>query len=234
MQIAITPTDQAVELHNDGTWKYSIPKERSIDKLKAMVQPKEAVDMFSGLFDRLGVHIKDTDRKITCVHKGERIEFEEGIDPNMIDFCVEIYSYQIDRVVDAVANEYKDDLARFRLLIEFFPVSNIGRRNALNNPMLSNPIFRWLIRGKNLVHIYFPSPDREQEKDATFTLIFVNGRWCIARGLIGEPNRVFRVSIDDLFDLQRHIYKGISDSNLSNLFQMAKWYKEWRKKVEVH
>ena len=71
----------------------------SLEQWRAAMQPPQVVAFFEGLFERAGVRITDSGESFTCIHRGDRIEFEEGLDEDRVDFTVEITSEQAQRMV---------------------------------------------------------------------------------------------------------------------------------------
>lgn len=233
MKIAMTSTNQPIALNNDGTWQYLKASGSCLEKMQQMEQPESVVKFFSDLFDRLGIYIVDSTEKFTCIDCGDRIEFEDGIDEDKVDFCVSLYSFQIDRFIADVGAGYSDPLAHFRLVKEFFRMPSHDKKSLLNSPLLNNSAFRKLIHSKNLLHVHLISPDKNAEDDATFTLFFVKGNWNLTQGLVGEPERVFRLSADDALELNRRMFSASRDKKITALPELAKWYINWRERVEV-
>ena len=233
MQRVITPDQKVVVLNEDGTWKYSSPVGSMLEKLKSLALSANIVEMFKGLFERLGVQVIDTGEAFTCIHHGNRIEFASGVKETEVDFIVKVYAFQLERLAEQVSKGHIDEVEQFRIARELFSSVSVGKANILNNPLMSNSVLRRVIRGKNLVHVHLLSPDLKQEENATFTLIYINERWLAIRGLHGEPKRVFRVSVTDATDLQKHLLAGMKARKMSEWGKIAKWYIEWRKKVEA-
>jgi len=232
MQYVKTADDKIVELHKDGTWRYSESHGPSLKRLQDVTQSPDVVNLVKGLFSKIGVRVIDTNEEFTCTHTGEQLEFKEGVNKKDIEFYLDVNAYQIDGVLRNMAEGYHTELARFYLIREFFLSSQAGKRNSLNNPLVSNLILRFIIKGKNIVHCYLKSPDPRREKDITYTLFHLNGHWNIAHGLCGEPKRILDVSVEDAFDLQRHLYGSMKSDSFIEWFKTAKWYVGWRKKVE--
>jgi len=233
MKIAMTSTNRPVALNEDGTWKYLEPAGSAREKLQKLPQSENVVAFFKDMFDRLGIEIVDSDEKFTCIHLGNKIVFEDNIDEQNIDFSVRVYAYQIDRFINDIKTGYKDPIARFRLVREFFRMAPRGSRSLLSNAIVTNSVFRKLINSKDLLHVYLTSPDKNEESDATYTFFFVNGAWHLVQGLTGTPDRVFRLSVDDAFELHRHIFSGTRDTKLTDIPKLAKWYMDWRGHVEI-
>lgn len=233
MKIAMTSANQPIVLNEDGTWQYLKPSGSCLEKMRKLEQPESVVKFFSELFDRLGIKIIDSTEKLICIHHGDRIEFEDGIDEESVDFCVSLYSFQIDRFIADVNAGYSDPLAHFRLVREFFRMPSHDEKSLLHNSLLDNSTFRKLIHSKNLLHVHLISPDKSAEDDATFTLFFVNGSWNLTHGLVGEPERIFRLSADDALELNRRIFSASQEKKITALPELAKWYINWRERVEV-
>jgi len=234
MKFIELPNGEVIALKNDHTWSYMEPSaDLKIEKLRAAKQPEKVVKLFEGLFERMGVHIIETSEKFTVIHRGEDIIFEEGVDDANVDYIMNIYGYQVDYVIQNIENGYEDDLAKFYLIRQFFTSSPSGKNNLLNNPLLSNPLLRWIIKGKNLVHVYLVSPNPDEERDARFTLFHLNGHWNIAQGLVSQPKRVFRITTEDAMELEKNIFSGMRNNSLKNWLQLTRWYIDWRNRVEV-
>lgn len=234
MQHIEMPNGEVVVIKEDGTWSnMEISTEPKIEKLRSIEQPENVVKLFEGLFDRMGVNVIETDEEFTAIHHGSNISFESGIDPNNVDFILNIYGYQVDYVINNIVTGYTDELAKFYLIRQFFISTPQGKNNLLNNPLVSNPVLRWMIKGKNIVHVYLLSPDLELEKDARFTLFHLNGHWNIAQGLVSKPKRIFRITVEDAMELEKNIFSGMRNNSLKNWMQLTKWYVNWRSRVEA-
>jgi len=230
MNIVTTPDNKAVVLRDDGTWTYAAGTGPVLARWKSLTVPGAIVKMLQGVFDRVGVKIVDTGEAITCEHRGDRIEIAPGLDPSRVDFVVEIHAFQAERLAKQIASGSIDDLQRFRIAREVFVAA--GRTN-VGNPLLSNPSLRRIIRAKNLVHIYLVSPDSTQEPDARFTLIHVNKTTLLVPGHHGTPERVFRLTVPDVLELQQVFGPALKRNRAREWLKIAKWYLEWRKRVEV-
>ena len=100
MQRVITPDQKVVVLNEDGTWKYSSPVGSMLEKLKSLALSANIVEMFKGLFERLGVQVIDTGEAFTCIHHGNRIEFASGVKETEVDFIVKVYAFQLERLAE--------------------------------------------------------------------------------------------------------------------------------------
>jgi hypothetical protein len=202
----------------------------SLDRWRAVVQTPEIVGFFRGTFERAGINITDTNEAFTCVHKGDRIEFEPELDEARVDYTVAIESYQIDRLAeDAKAGELSE-LEQFRILRALFSPATAA---TLKNPVLSHGLLRRLSAVEDLIHVKLRSPDPEQEPDAAHTLVHAAGQWLVFMGLHGRPRRTFELSMKDAVDYQRRVFQAMKKDNPLTWLRFASWYVSWRRRVST-
>ncbi len=101
MQHAQTQEGRVVSLRDDGTWEYSDSSSSALEKWSSLELSPEILQLFEGLFDTIGVRILDTGETLTCTHRGDQIDFAAGLDEDKVDFTVEIYSFQVDRLAQS-------------------------------------------------------------------------------------------------------------------------------------
>jgi len=233
MTTVITRDGKAVVLHDDGTWKYAAVGGSTVERLKALTVPPAIADTVKGLFTQLGVRVIDTGEAFTCVHRGERVDFVSGLDERTVDFAVQVYQFQLERLAGYIQQGTLADVEQFRIACALF-ATGTGSRHIMGNPLMSNGVLRRMIRGKNLMHVTMVSPDPAEERDAAFTILFINGEHVVVPGLHGTPLRVLRVPFADAVDLQKHLFAGMKAGLApSKWLAIAKWYMDWRKRVEV-
>jgi len=227
----MTPDRKMVVLRDDGTWSYASSTGSVLERWKSLSLRPELIEQFRGAFQNLGVRIIDTNETLTCHHRGDRIEFDAGINEGAVDATVEIFGYQAERLAGQIERGALDEVEWFRVARALF-ASGAGKR-VVQNPLSSNVVLRHLINAKNLVHVFLLSPDANQEPDATFTLINVNGTSMLVPGLYGTPERVFRLTVADALELQRKFVVEARHGGFTKWFKLARWYVGWRKKVEA-
>ena len=234
MNVAITRDRKAVALNEDHSWSPLAIDRPVIDLWRTTPQPPSLVQMLNGVFRRLGVHIEDTGETLTCLHHGDRIEFEPGMVDDEVDYVVTIFGFQALRLAEEARRDDIDSLDRFRIARELLEgiSQGVGRRNVLANPLMSNPILRALIRGRNLAHLILVSPDQSQEPDAMFSLLFVHPMWILVPGLYGAPKRILRLSVEDGLELQRRLFAASLTGGFVTWWRTARWYLDWRSRVE--
>lgn len=233
MTTVVTPDHKVVELHDDGTWKYAAASSSVLDQLKTLSIPPAVVEPTKGMFSKIGVRVIDTGEAFTCIHLGDRVEFASGVIEASVDFTARVYQYQLRRLADYIRRGRLDEVEQFRIVCAFF-ASGSGGRHIMANPLMSSPVLRRIVRGKNLMHVTLVSPAPAEEPDAPYTIIFINGEQLVVPGLHGKPLRILRVPFDEAIALQKNLFAGLKAGKTpSKWIKIAKWYVEWRKRVEV-
>jgi hypothetical protein len=232
MQPVVIPEGRVVLLKEDGTWTYATPAGSMFETLRALPVPSSIVDAVRGLFSAVGIRVLDTGETFTCMQRVDTVEFTPGIDETAVDLTVPVYEFQLARLAACVASGTLDDLEQFRIVRALFATAT-GRRHILANPLMSNPVLRRIIRGKNVLHVSLVSPDQRQERDADYTVIFVNREHLVVPGLHGTPGRTLRVRVPEALELQRQIAAGMRSGDLATWARIARWYVDWRTRVEV-
>ena len=60
----------------------------SLQKWEKILQTPQLLSYFNGVFDHLGIEIKETGERFTIHHQGDRFTFEKGIVKEKVDFIV--------------------------------------------------------------------------------------------------------------------------------------------------
>jgi hypothetical protein len=233
MATIVTLRQRAIALDDDGTWRELSPVGPIVDRWRNLRVPADVVQALRGAFERLGVRIVDGGETLTCIHRGDRLEFAPGIDPATVDATVSIYAYQAERLAAQVDRGGLTPLDWFRVARELLVSGADAAMRTVQTPLSSNPLLRRLIAAKNLVHVFLVSPAPLEEPDAVFSLIHVNGRSLLVPGLHGVPERIFRLTAADALDLQRHLGAAARGGGWWTWVTMANWYRAWRRRVEV-
>jgi hypothetical protein len=202
----------------------------SLEKWRAVVQTPEIVGFFRGTFERAGVRIIDTSEGFTCIHRGDRIEFESHLDESRVDFTVPIESYQVDRLAEEATTGTLSGIERFRVLRALFSPATAA---TLKNPVLSHGLLRRLSGVEDLIHVRLHSPDPKQEPDTAHTLVHAAGQWLVFVGLHGRPRRTFELSMEDAVDYQRRVFHAMKQNDPLTWVRFASWYVNWRKRVSA-
>ena len=211
---------------------------QSIDKFQSIRQYPAAIDLFGLLFEKAGIRVVDTGEEFSCYHRGTHIDFEERFDESSVDYVVELNTTQVDHLIELASDRKIDDVRRYRILRTLFAPA-IGasvnpfhclKRITVSNPLLSNQLFRRLLRMENLVHVYI-LPPIHNEPEVGYTLVFVDKAWKVSPGLRGDPGRIFRLTIDDALAFHAHAYRVLKDNSKIGWIKFGRWYLRWRGKV---
>jgi hypothetical protein len=202
----------------------------SLEKWRAVVQTPEIVGFFRGTFERAGISITDTDEAFTCLHRGDRIEFEADLDESRVDYTVTIESRQVDRLAEEATAGELSEIEQFRVLRALFSPATAA---TLRNPVLSHGLLRRLSAVEDLIHVKLQSPDPEQEPDAAHTLVHAAGQWLVFVGLHGRPRRTFQLSMKDAIAYQRRVFHAMRKDDPLTWLRFAFWYVSWRKRVSA-
>ena len=236
-QRVITGDGKVVQLNQDRTWAYYTETEEdlpSIKKWRALTQNPQILGFFSGLFDKIGVRVIDTGEELTCIQYADSATFNEGIDKNDVDFIVDIYSYQVDRLASHVRTGEINEVEQFRILTTLFtPVATAGFNNPAVGVFMTGRFFSWFIKRKNITHMYLLSPEPEEEPDIHYSLLFINRQWLLVPGFYGKPERVFKIEKQKGLELHRKMFSVMKADSWLQWLKFASWYKKWRAEVEV-
>jgi hypothetical protein len=202
----------------------------SLEKWKEVVQDPRVIAFFRGTFERAGVRVRDTGEEFTCIHRGDRIEFEPSINGAGVDYTVEIEEFQVDRLAQEAATGELRAIAAYRVLRALFSPATAA---TLKNPVLSNGLLRRLSAVEDLIHVRLRSPVPEEEPDAAHTLVHAAGQWLVIPGLWGRPRRVFDLTIDEALAYQRRVFAAMKRNNPLTWLRFALWYLSWRKRTST-
>ena len=232
MQYLVTEQGKVVLLKDDGTWTDATALGSMFERIRDVAIPPAIVSALAGLFGEIGIRVIDTGEAFTCVQREGRIEFTPSIDDASVDFVVPVHQFQLARLAESIGRGALDDIEQFRIVRALFATAQ-GRRHLMSNPLLTNPVLRRIIRGKNLLHVTLVSPDPSREPDAAFSIIVVNRQQLVVPGVHGTPQRVLRVQVPDAIELQRRIHASLKADDLGTWVKTARWYVEWRRRVEI-
>ena len=211
---------------------------QSIEKFQSIQQYPAAVDLFALLFEKAGIRVVDTGEEFSCYHRGTHIDFEERLDEASVDYVLELNTTQVDHLVELASNREIDDVRRYRILRTLFAPAIEASVNpfhclkgiTVSSPLLSNRLFRRLLRMDDLIHVYIRSPIKD-EPEVGNTLVFERKEWLVFPGLHGEPGRVFRLTVDDALEFHKHAFSALKTDSRVSWITFARWYLKWRRKV---
>lgn len=202
----------------------------SLEKWRAAMQPPEAVAFFRGLFERAGVRITDTGESFTCVHRGSRIDFEDTLREDDVDFTVEIDSSQVDALLADIADGKLDDREQYRIMAHLAAPAARGafRRPAIRNRALRQVLFT-IGRAEMLMHVRIIAPPGEREMPG-YTVMYVDGQTLVIDGFHGRVKHEYHLSVADALEFQRRLLAARRKNRLRDWLAFARWYGQLRKR----
>ena len=199
--------------------------DRAVDLWRAIVQTKGIVDLFVGLFDVIGITIKETGEELTARIGADQIHIDPGL-PDNYDFLVPLKLENVHDMISFTADGKLDEFEVWRIIaVLFTPLT----RETLGNPVMSRNLLRKLAGIEDLIHVQLLGP--EAEHVANHTLIFVSNQWLVFEGLHGKPKRKFVMTGNDCIAYQKQVFKAIKADDLISWVKFARWYTKWRPSV---
>lgn len=201
---------------------------KSMEVLQVVAQDGRVVEFVAGAFERLGVAVRDTGEAFTCLHRGDRIEFEDRIVHGRVDYTVEVESAGLARLGEQVRAGTFDETEKFRIVRVLFTPATAAM--LADQPVLSHPLVRRLTGVENLIHVRLVAPTRD-EQDGTHTLIYAAGQWLVFPGLHGRARRTFTLSTEEALEYQRRVFAAVRAQAFGEWLRFGRWYRQWRKSV---
>ena len=200
----------------------------SIKTWENIMQTPELVEYFQGIFNHLGIIIKETGESFTIHHTGDSFVFEEGIIKENIDFVVPLKLQNIENMVQHAKDGKINAIESWRILnVLFTPMTRV----TLKSPTLSVNWRRKLAGVEDLTHVYLLNPSGEEA--SVHTLVYVKGQWLVLKGLYGKAQRIYRMTPEQSLEYQREIFSAMQINTLWNWWKFSKFYKNWRKSCSI-
>ncbi len=196
--------------------------EKAVDLWRGIVQTKEIVEIFRGLFEVIAITIEETGEELTGRMGEDRISIDPGL-PDTYDFLVPSKLENVHNMVSHAADGRLDAFEIWRTVgVLFTPLT----RETMRNPVLSKTILRKLVGIEDLIHVQLLDPEAEQI--AKHTLAFAGGQWLVIEGLHGRAGRTFAMTGEDCFAYQKQVFKAIKADTFIGRLSFARWYVKWR------
>ena len=200
----------------------------AMDAWSHLLEEKKIADFFKGMFDNLGIRIKETGEAFSVEHQGDKFALTDGIDEGKVDYLVDIEPENVENMVKHGEDGEIDRVEAFRIVsVLFTPLTKVS----LKNPWMSNGLLRRLGRIENLIHVYLLDPGGGEAN--THTLIHLNGEWLTLGGLHGTPKRTFRIDIDQSVEYQKKVFEAMKKNTFMGWVKFGSWYRGWRKAVSA-
>ena len=200
----------------------------SLQKWEKILQTPQLLNYFNGVFDHLGIEIKETGESFTIHHQGDRFTFEKGIVKEKVDFIVPLELQNIENMIKHAKDGEISDNESWRILnVLFTPMTRV----TLETPVLAVNWRRKLAGVEDLTHVYLLNPSGE--KASVHTLVYVKGQWLVLKGVHGNARRIYKMTPEQSIEYQRKIFSAMKKNSLWNWWKFSIWYKNWRKTCSV-
>lgn len=203
-----------------------IYSQRAADEWKELLQKEGLAKYFEGLFNHLGIKIKETGEAFTVHHLGTHFSITDGINIKEADYIAEISLKNVENMKqhggDAAISAYES----YKIMsVLFTPLT----QSALSHPMFRKALLMKMAGIENHIHVVLVSPDKQEE--TTHTLLFINKEWLVIPGLHGAAKRKFMMNQEDALEFQRKAFKAKITNTKKEWRAFRKWYLQWRKTV---
>lgn len=201
--------------------------DEALELWRRLSKAPEVVKFFTGTFEVMGILVPDTGETLTVRMNGRRIDVERGLSDTR-DYLVPIPKKNLMKMIDFAEDGRIDKLESWRIATGIFiPLL----REALQNPVMCNPILRRLAGVEDVIHIHLIGP--KSRYVASHTAVFVNGEWLVSEGTHGYPKRTLALTGEECANFQRQIFKAKRAGSLLGWFRFSRWYLKWRPSAEL-
>lgn len=205
-----------------------VKSQKTMEAWNDLLDKKEFADYFSGMFNKLGIVVKETGERFTVIHKGDHFELKDGINEEEADYVVKLELHNIKDLREHGEDEVIDDNESFRIMRTLFtPLT----RASLQIPTLSKPFLRKISGIENHIHVNLISPNKKDT--VSHTLLYINKNWLVVPGVYGKAKRVFNLSPNEAIVYQRKVFEAMEKDTNKGWKKFRKWYLDWREGVSV-
>jgi hypothetical protein len=200
----------------------------NLQRLQALVQHKDAVEWFRGLFRVAHMQITDTGERFTILHEGDRASISEGFSKQEPNFIIPLQSENIQRLAAAFSDHAVSPFEEYRI-VKFMLRPCLEA--SLRMPILKNKALQQI--AKVDTHWQEAVLDPDGKEDEQVTVIFVNKQWLVIPGYHGVPQRRVVLKPRQLLEFQRRILEADDKGAHANWLELARWYVRWRDEITV-
>jgi hypothetical protein len=207
--------------HTPSTEAKPGPLGEAARKWASAEQPQSFLDFFRGTFTRLGITVVETGEQFTVIHQGDRFAFEAGAGD--VEFLIPIGQHNVDSLLRRASDGQLDDADAFGIMaVMFTPLT----REILKHPVAADDNLRQLSGVEETLHVVLL--DENGKEGAAHTLSYKGGAWDVTSGLVGTPQRTFRMTAQQALDYQRQAYAAMKANSPGGWADFSSWYKDWR------
>jgi hypothetical protein len=195
----------------------------SMEKWKPLLTQPGLASYFKGLFDLLGVKVLETNEQFTVHHLGNSFELIPGIDPNKVDFTIEIKKENVDNMLKHAQDSVIDERESFRIVRAIFtPITEAS----LNNPYLTKKKYLKIAHTDELIHVTLLDP--EKKEDYSQTLLYSKKQWVVVQGIHGKTATEYKLTPAQAMEFQRHLFEAKKTGTKKGWIKFMKWYNAWK------
>ena len=191
---------------------------------KPLLEDAQVAKYFSGMWEVLGITVKETQEKLTVSHKGDHFELADGIDEDKVDYSVELVAKSVMDMGKYGEDGKIDQEESFKIMGTLF--------TPLIRASMQHPMMHKIAGIENHVHVYLHGPT--EEAVATHTMIFHDKQWMVIEGIHGEAPRVFDITVEEAIEYQRVAFKAKKENTRKSWGAYKKFYLKWRKDVSYN
>lgn len=211
-----------------GISAFATAQQSAMEAWKPLLNNPGLATYFNGTFEYLGVRIAETGEALTVHHTGTAFELSKGIDSLKTDFIITIHQENVTNLVKHGKDDKIDETESFRIVHAIFtPITQAE----LNNKFLVKKKYLKAAHVGEVQHVTLIDPDHKQ--DYTQTLIHTGEQWIAVEGLVGKASESFKLTPAQALEFQRQLFAARKQNNTKAWLKFAKWYKEWKKNVQV-
>lgn len=193
---------------------------------KPLLDNAEIAKYFSGMWESLGITVKETGEELTVYHRGNHFEIKNDIKPEEVDYYIVLDGKSVKDMAKYGEDGRIDQRESYKIMGTLFTPFV---RSSLKHPMMRKK-FQMKIAGiEDFAHVYLEGPNNNDI--ATHTLIFHDKQWIVAEGIHGNAKRVFEITVDDAIKYQREAFKAKKENTRKSWKAFKKFYLKWRKDV---
>mgnify|MGYP001416143549 CR=1 FL=1 len=197
-------------------------------RLETLVADPVALKWFAGLFRRAHIAVGDTGEQFTVLHHGDRAEVIDGFTGDEPNFILPVTSEMLGGLANIFSDGKVDADEEFRIVRRMLRPC---LEAALAMPVLNNEALRAVLRLDRHWQESLVGPDGAEYEP--LTAINTDGRWEVAEGFVGEPQRRLRVTPAQALEFQRRVFRADEESSLSSWIDLATWYVRFRREATV-
>ena len=200
---------------------------KAIDLWKAILQTPYIIKYFNGVISKVGVEIKETKEQFTLYHNGSKIFFKADIDEDVL-YNIEIKMENVTNMVKHASDGVFSSFESWRIInVLFTPMFQSTFIITMNDPFRKK-----IAKLEKITHVYLYSHDGKT-LIPKHTIINDHNGLLVKKGIIGHPNRVYKLTADQGLDFQKKMQRTLTINSVFEWIKFGKWYLKWRDRYSI-